>query len=123
MCYCPEDCFDDCCCSLWSKAYFFSIWTLIHGIIFTIAMLGYIAYLYAEDIFLYIGAGLLIIALVHLIAGILLLVGFLKNKRTMFLVGIILSSILPFVFVGLIYLPIIQVIFIIIACRYYKMKM
>ncbi|XP_064547819.1 uncharacterized protein LOC135434936 [Drosophila montana] len=123
MCYCPEDCFDDCCCSLWAKAYFFCIWTLVHGIIFTLIFCGLIAFTLAEDLYLWIGVGLLIIALIHLIAGILLLVGFLKNIRVLFLVGIILSCILPFVFVALIYLPIMQVLFVIIACRYYKIKM
>ncbi|XP_030560355.1 uncharacterized protein LOC115762329 [Drosophila novamexicana] len=120
MC-CSNDCLEKVCCSLEVKAQFFSIWTIVHGVIFLGASIYF--FVGAINCPLYGPILLLIGAIVHLAGGLCLLFGYGTDMRYLFLAGIILSSIMPYILLPSIYLPVIQIIFTITSCIYYKKEM
>ncbi|XP_032595368.1 uncharacterized protein LOC116805714 [Drosophila grimshawi] len=116
MCMCESaQCLDEVCCSLRVKAIFLGVWTLVHGILF-----GVVSGITSSEVDATAFVAFVIICFLHTIAGILLLLGVFKSMPNIFLAGIITSSFLPYFLFQLIYLPIVQIIFTITACRYYK---
>ncbi|KRF79215.1 uncharacterized protein Dvir_GJ25871 [Drosophila virilis] len=117
MCLCEScECMDNLCCSLKAKAMFFSIWTLVNGVISILVGI----FLKAETSVICLCYALIVL---HILAGILLLLGVLKHWAKIFLAGIILSSFLPYMFLFLPYLAVVQVIFTITSCRYYMLQL
>ncbi|KRF78507.1 uncharacterized protein Dvir_GJ25988 [Drosophila virilis] len=120
MC-CSNDCLENGCCPLDTKALFFGIWTLTHGIFFLVLSIYY--FIDPTDCPLYAAIISFMLALVHTVAGILLILGYWKNKGCPFLCGIFMSSIIPYLCLLTIYLPVIQIIFTLTSCMYYRKEM
>ncbi|XP_030557300.1 uncharacterized protein LOC115760206 [Drosophila novamexicana] len=114
MCSCDScECMDYVCCTPRGKAVFFSLWTIVNSAI-AIAFLSY-----AEGSAWYMYISYAVTAL-HVLGGILLLLGVLRHWAKCFLTGIIISSFFPYWFIYLIYLAVVQLIFTITSCRYYS---
>ncbi|KAM8717510.1 hypothetical protein ACLKA7_004238 [Drosophila subpalustris] len=97
---------------------FFAIWTIVHGVILLIIDVTFFALSITEN-HDFVDLSFLT-ATLHLIAGILMLVSIKKSKPRLHMASIVLSSIYPFAEYVFLHMPVMQVIFIIIGCRYYS---
>ncbi|XP_064535162.1 uncharacterized protein LOC135426100 isoform X2 [Drosophila montana] len=98
MCTCDScECLDYVCCTPRGKAVFFSLWTIVNSAI-AVACLTFAT---ASAWFLYISYT---VTALHVLGGILLLLGVLRHWAKCFLTGIIISSFFPYWFIYLIYL-------------------
>ncbi|XP_034474824.1 uncharacterized protein LOC117782022 [Drosophila innubila] len=119
MCLC-ESCawLDEWCWPLEKKAIFFAIWTIVHGIVFFIMDLVFFIFSIAENHafpdLTFIGA------ILHLASGILMIITIKRPKSCLYMTSIVLSSFLPFCEYVFVYLSVMQIIFIMIGCRYYS---
>ncbi|XP_043864572.1 uncharacterized protein LOC26527388 isoform X3 [Drosophila mojavensis] len=100
-------CLDHCSCPLQVKVQFLVFWTILHAIIGILALFLYPFHFQEEFKW-----PLLIVLVVHLI-----------SERHMFIFGLISSCIMPVFYVYLVYLPIVQIVFTIAGCRFYKLGM
>ncbi|XP_034475093.1 uncharacterized protein LOC117782194 [Drosophila innubila] len=117
MCKSDCACMDDMCCSLRGKSIFLACWTLAHTIVLIITtFLSFCTGIENP----YVLANTIIITITHMLGSIFLFVGIYKEKAWALLLGIIFSSIMPYLNLILIYLPTVQIIFTITSCRYYK---
>ncbi|XP_062142672.1 uncharacterized protein LOC133850565 isoform X2 [Drosophila sulfurigaster albostrigata] len=105
------------------QAIFFSIWTIVHGVVLLIILgtLSIIQWdiekLKYKRIYHLMLVGL---SMVHFMSGILMLIGVLKSLKYIYIPGFILSFVMPIVTVNsvLVYMIILQFLFTVLACRY-----
>ncbi|KRG02747.1 uncharacterized protein LOC26527388 isoform X2 [Drosophila mojavensis] len=111
-------CLDHCSCPLQVKVQFLVFWTILHAIIGILALFLYPFHFQEEFKW-----PLLIVLVVHLISGIMMFISLIYQERHMFIFGLISSCIMPVFYVYLVYLPIVQIVFTIAGCRFYKLGM
>ncbi|XP_034474825.1 uncharacterized protein LOC117782023 [Drosophila innubila] len=115
MCICSAcSSVDNCCGPLDKKAEFFACWTFVHGIIYTILCLRYDLNYKDYAHFGYV------FWIPHMLAGLLMMYSIYKKQASLYLWSLIASSFVPFIFFLFVYLPIFQIFFIIVGCRYYS---
>ncbi|XP_062142673.1 uncharacterized protein LOC133850566 [Drosophila sulfurigaster albostrigata] len=115
---------DQLCCSLRTKIKIFCAWTILHSIIF-FGGFGYSAFTeckYDEPCKANLYKGFcFLLSVIHVAAGIIMLLSFLSNLKNQFLFSVALSTLFPLGALHnypLVYLIICQVVFIVFAVRY-----
>ncbi|KAH8419271.1 hypothetical protein KR222_002064 [Zaprionus bogoriensis] len=115
MC-CHDEPGEECCCSPRDKAIFFACWTAAH-VLYIISMIG--ASSFSGEFVLQILEYLTV--LFHLAGTVFLFTGIYAEQATPFFLGIVFSSVYPYVLFYTLYLPIVQVVFTYSSCQYYQM--
>ncbi|KAM8716772.1 hypothetical protein ACLKA7_003615 [Drosophila subpalustris] len=110
---------DDICCPLREKSIFLASWTLAHAIILIHFVFFYSTRTAGDNLVLNLSYSV-IMMVAHVLGTIFLFVGIYKEHAFIFLLGIIFSSIYPYLQFFMIYLPAVQIIFTITSCKYYK---
>ncbi|XP_023165149.1 uncharacterized protein LOC111595577 isoform X3 [Drosophila hydei] len=119
MCLCSScACLDRCCCPLQVKVQFLVFWTLLHAIVGLISLFVYPIFIQAQFRWTFF-----IVLVVHLISGIMMFISLVFKGHHLFIIGLIISCVMPIFYIYLIYLPIVQIVLTIAGCRFYKLGM
>ncbi|XP_017865066.1 PREDICTED: uncharacterized protein LOC108615235 [Drosophila arizonae] len=121
-------------CDLAGKVRFFCIWTMVTAVVFGL-LCGLILSIYTSKVFVSLMSifyakelrhvfvatlVLLVLNCVHLLAGVVMFVGFAQDISWLFLAGLVLSSICPYFEFFLLIPTAIQIAYTFYSCLYYK---